>query len=130
MARPLSERDFEIAHALGPILQDRGLLLAGVDVIGDYVTEINVTSPTCFQEIQQQTGCDVASLFIDALEAAMNKRRLISKPIKLHAIVEGFAAQVVLFRGAQVLIWSGVEEPGLRLLEGADKKSLVLRGGE
>lgn len=74
VARPLSERDFEIAHALGPILQDRGLLLAGVDVIGDYVTEINVTSPTCFQEIQQQTGCDVASLFIDALEAAMNKK--------------------------------------------------------
>ena len=73
VARPLSERDFEIAHALGPILQDRGLLLAGVDVIGDYVTEINVTSPTCFQEIQQQTGCDVASLFIDALEEATNK---------------------------------------------------------
>lgn len=74
VARPLSERDFEIAHALGPILQDRGLLLAGVDVIGDYVTEINVTSPTCFQEIQQQTGCDVASLFIDALESATNKK--------------------------------------------------------
>ena len=73
VARPLSERDFEIAHALGPILQDRGLLLAGVDVIGDSVTEINVTSPTCFQEIQQQTGCDVASLFIDALEEATNK---------------------------------------------------------
>ena len=73
VARPLSERDFEIAHALGPILQDRGLLLAGVDVIGDYVTEINVTSPTCFQETQQQTGCDVASLFIDALEEATNK---------------------------------------------------------
>lgn len=72
VARPLSERDFEIAHALGPILQSRGLLLAGVDVIGDYVTEINVTSPTCFQEIQQQTGYDVPALFIDALEAAVN----------------------------------------------------------
>ena len=72
VARPLSERDDEIARALGPILQERGLLLAGVDVIGDYVTEINVTSPTCFQEIQQQTGCDVASLFIDALETAMS----------------------------------------------------------
>ena len=72
VARPLSERDVEIARALGPILQERGLLLAGVDVIGDYVTEINVTSPTCFQEIQQQTGCDVASLFIDALETAMS----------------------------------------------------------
>lgn len=71
VARPLSARDYEIANALGPILQRRGLLLAGVDVIGDCVTEINVTSPTCFQEIEQQTGCDVAALFVDALEAAM-----------------------------------------------------------
>ena len=71
VAQPLSARDYEIAHALGPILQSRGLLLAGVDVIGDYVTEINVTSPTCFQEIQQQTGCDVAALFVDALETAV-----------------------------------------------------------
>ena len=70
VAQPLSARDYEIAHAIGPILQNRGLLLAGVDVIGDYVTEINVTSPTCFQEIQQQTGCDVAGLFLDALEKA------------------------------------------------------------
>ena len=71
VAQPLSARDYEIAHAIGPILQNRGLLLAGVDVIGDYVTEINVTSPTCFQEIQQQTGCDVAALFVDALETAV-----------------------------------------------------------
>ena len=70
VARPLTERDLEIAHALGPVLQSRGLLLAGVDVIGDCVTEINVTSPTCFQEIQQQTGYDVAALFVDALELA------------------------------------------------------------
>ena len=75
VARPLSARDYEIANALGPILQSRGLLLAGVDVIGDCVTEINVTSPTCFQEIQQQTGCDVASLFVDALEAAIHKEK-------------------------------------------------------
>ena len=71
VARPLSTRDWEIGNALGPVLQERGLLLAGVDVIGDCVTEINVTSPTCFQEIFDQTGCDVAHLFIDALEAAM-----------------------------------------------------------
>ena len=71
VARPLNARDLEIAHALGPVLQSRGLLLAGVDVIGDCVTEINVTSPTCFQEIQQQTGCDVAALFMDALELAV-----------------------------------------------------------
>ena len=71
VARPLSARDREIGEALGPVLQSRGLLLAGVDVIGDCVTEINVTSPTCFQEIFDQTGCDVASLFMDALEGAV-----------------------------------------------------------
>ena len=71
VARPLSARDREIGEELGPVLQSRGLLLAGVDVIGDCVTEINVTSPTCFQEIFDQTGCDVAFLFIDALEAAV-----------------------------------------------------------
>ena len=70
VARPLSARDWDIGNALGPLLQQRGLLLAGVDVIGDCVTEINVTSPTCFQEIFDQTGCDVAALFVDALEAA------------------------------------------------------------
>jgi glutathione synthase len=69
VAQALSERDWEIGNALGLILNQRGLLLAGVDVIGDCVTEINVTSPTCFQEIQQQTGFDVAAMFVDALEA-------------------------------------------------------------
>jgi glutathione synthase len=70
VARPLSARDREVAEALAPQLAARGLLLVGLDLIGDYVTEINVTSPTCFQEIRQQTGFDVAKLFIDALEAA------------------------------------------------------------
>ncbi|MCO5106044.1 MAG: glutathione synthase [Burkholderiaceae bacterium] len=70
VARPLSARDREIAEALAPTLAARGLLLVGLDLIGDYVTEINVTSPTCFQEIRQQAGFDVAVLFIDALEAA------------------------------------------------------------
>ena len=74
VARPLSARDWEIAEALGPVLHSRGLLLAGVDVIGDCVTEINVTSPTCFQEIYDQTGCDVAFLFVDALEEAVASR--------------------------------------------------------
>lgn len=73
VAMALSARDFEIAEALGPILQSRGLLLAGVDVIGDCVTEINVTSPTCFQEISEQTGFDVAAMFLDALESALQK---------------------------------------------------------
>ncbi len=71
VARALSDSDRAIGEALGPVLAARGLLLAGVDVIGDKVTEINVTSPTCFQEIQQQTGCDVPALFVDALEAAL-----------------------------------------------------------
>ena len=71
VAQPLSDRDLEIADAIGPILAERGLLLAGIDVIGDCVTEINVTSPTCFQEIFDQTGFDVAAMFIEALEDAV-----------------------------------------------------------
>jgi glutathione synthase len=70
VAQAISARDQEIAEALGPTLVQRGLLLAGLDVIGDCLTEVNVTSPTCFQEIFDQTGCDVAAIFIDALEAA------------------------------------------------------------
>jgi glutathione synthase len=60
-----------MAQALGPILAARGLLLVGLDIIGTHLTEINVTSPTCFQEIADQTGCDVAALFMDALQAAV-----------------------------------------------------------
>jgi glutathione synthase len=70
VAQAISARDQEIAEALGPILAKRGLLLVGLDVIGDCLTEVNVTSPTCFQEIFDQTGFDVAAMFIDALEAA------------------------------------------------------------
>ena len=50
------------------MLAKRGLLLVGLDVIGDWLTEVNVTSPTCFREIQDQTGFDVAGMFLDALE--------------------------------------------------------------
>jgi glutathione synthase len=71
VAQPLSPRDREIAEAIGPVLAARGLLLAGIDVIGDCVTEINVTSPTCFQEIFDQAGFDVAAMFVDALEQAV-----------------------------------------------------------
>lgn len=70
-AQPLSTRDREIAEALAPVLWQRGLLLVGLDAIGDYLTEVNVTSPTCFQEIMQQTGFPVAGMFIDALERAV-----------------------------------------------------------
>ena len=68
VAQPLSVRDGEIANVIAPILAARGLLLVGLDVIGGYMTEINVTSPTCFQEIRQQTGFNVAGMFVDALE--------------------------------------------------------------
>ncbi len=70
VAQALSARDREIAEALGPTLFARGLLLVGLDVIGDCLTEVNVTSPTCFQEITDQAGCDVAQLFLQALEQA------------------------------------------------------------
>jgi len=70
VARPLTARDREIAEALAPALWARGLLLVGLDVIGDSLTEVNVTSPTCFQEITQQTGFDVPAMFVDALEQA------------------------------------------------------------
>jgi glutathione synthase len=71
VAQPISPRELEIAEALAPILAQRGLLLVGLDAIGSYLTEINVTSPTCFQEITQQSGFDVAAMFVDALETAV-----------------------------------------------------------
>ena len=71
VAQPLTEQDRRIAEAIGPVLNERGLLLIGLDVIGNSLTEINVTSPTCFQEITDQTGFDVPAMFIDALEAEL-----------------------------------------------------------
>ena len=70
VARPLTERDREIAAALGPKLWADGLLVVGLDVIGDYLTEVNVTSPTCFVEIAKQTGFDTGGMFATALERA------------------------------------------------------------
>ena len=68
VAQPVTKRHREIAEALGPVLSKRGLLLVGLDVIGDWLTEVNVTSPTCFREIQDQTGFDVSGMFLDSLE--------------------------------------------------------------
>lgn len=70
VARAITPREREIGETVAPILWQRGLLLVGLDVIGNYLTEINVTSPTCFQEIEQQTGFSVTAKFIDALERA------------------------------------------------------------
>jgi len=75
VAQPLSARDREIAEALAPRLWKHGLLFVGLDVIGDALTEINVTSPTCMQEIQQQTGFNSAAMMIDALERAATSER-------------------------------------------------------
>ena len=68
VAQELSGRDREIAETLAPELKRRGILLAGLDVIGENLTEVNVTSPTGFQEITKQKGFDVAAKFIDAVE--------------------------------------------------------------
>jgi len=75
VARPITDREREIVAALGPVLAARGLLLVGLDVIGDALTEINVTSPTCFQEITDQSGFDVAGLFVESLERAVVRIR-------------------------------------------------------
>ena len=68
VAQPISERDREIAEALGPKLKADGLTLVGLDIIGDYLTEVNVTSPTCMREIEDQTGFNSARLMVEALE--------------------------------------------------------------
>jgi len=72
VAQPLTARDREIAETVGPELKKAGLFLVGLDVIGDHLTEINVTSPTCMVEISAQTDCDPALLFVDALERTCN----------------------------------------------------------
>ena len=68
VAQDLSKRDLSIAHTVGPVLKQAGLFFVGLDVIGDYLTEINVTSPTGMVEIAQQTDCRPAAVFMNALE--------------------------------------------------------------
>lgn len=68
-ARPLTENDRRIAAKIGPFLREKGLIFVGLDVIGNYVTEINVTSPTCIREIDQQFGTSIADDLFDVLEA-------------------------------------------------------------
>ena len=71
--RPLSERDLWIAGQLGPWLREHGMLFVGLDVIGDYLTEVNVTSPTCVRELDKQFGLNIAGLLFDAIEARLDK---------------------------------------------------------
>ena len=66
----LTERDQWIASQVGPTLRDRGLYFVGLDVIGDYLTEINVTSPTCLREIEAESGLDIAGQLLDSLPLA------------------------------------------------------------
>lgn len=67
--RPLTDRDRWIAAQVGPELRRRGMVFVGLDVIGDYLTEVNVTSPTCIRELDAQFGLNIAGLLFDALEA-------------------------------------------------------------
>jgi len=69
VAQPLSESDWKIAHAIGPELKKRGLIFVGLDVIGDKLTEINVTSPTCIKEIQAAFDVDITGMLMDAIES-------------------------------------------------------------
>jgi glutathione synthase len=66
--RPLSERDHWIAAQVGPTLREKGILFAGLDVIGDYLTEINVTSPTCIRELDKQFGLNISAQLLDKIE--------------------------------------------------------------
>lgn len=74
--RPLSARDYEIAARVGPELRRRGIWFAGLDVIGDYLTEINVTSPTCIRELDAQFGLDIAGDLLDRLAANLTEPQL------------------------------------------------------
>jgi len=66
--RPLTDRDREIAETVGPELKQRGLLFVGIDVIGDYLTEVNVTCPTCIRELDTQFSLDIAGMLMDTIE--------------------------------------------------------------
>jgi len=69
----MSERDQEICDRIGPALSERGLVFVGIDVIGDYLTEINVTSPTGVQEVRRFGGADISALFWDWVEGRLEK---------------------------------------------------------
>ncbi|GAA6135434.1 glutathione synthase [Oceaniserpentilla sp. 4NH20-0058] len=75
ITQTLSERDLWIANQIGPTLKEKGLIFVGLDVIGDYLTEINVTSPTCVREISRDSGQDVAMMLMDAIEKRLDVRR-------------------------------------------------------
>ena len=69
--RPLTERDRWIASQVGPVVREKGLIFVGLDVIGDYLTEVNVTSPTCVRELEGQFGLDIAGKLMDVIESRL-----------------------------------------------------------
>lgn len=71
---PLSDRDYWICRNVGPVLRAKGLMFVGLDVIGDYLTEINVTSPTCIRELDAQFNINIAGMLMDAMEKALALR--------------------------------------------------------
>lgn len=73
VTQPLSDRDRWIAEQVGPYLKEKGLVFVGLDVIGDYLTEVNVTSPTCVREISRDSGLDVSMMLMDAIEKRLNQ---------------------------------------------------------
>ncbi len=74
--RPLTDRDRWIAHQVGPEMKRRGMLFVGLDVIGDYLTEVNVTSPTCIRELDAQFGLNIAGMLFDCIESRLDKAKL------------------------------------------------------
>ncbi|MCP5151399.1 MAG: glutathione synthase [Ectothiorhodospiraceae bacterium] len=74
VAQPLSERDRWIAEQVGPSLRERGLIFVGLDVIGDHLTEINVTSPTCIREIEAAFPIDIGGALMDAIQRRLDAR--------------------------------------------------------
>jgi len=73
--RLLSERDQQIAEQIGSLLREKGLLLVGLDVIGEHLTEINVTSPTCLREIDAACGISIGGLVMDAIERRLSTKK-------------------------------------------------------
>ena len=71
VARPLTDRDRLICDQVGPVLRAKGLVFVGIDVIGDYLTEINVTCPTCIRELDASEGLDIAGDYLDHLTSRL-----------------------------------------------------------
>ena len=74
IGQPLSDRDREIANTIGPTLREHGILFAGLDVIGNNLTEINITSPTCIRELDKQFNLDIAGDLMDVIEATLQDK--------------------------------------------------------